>query len=48
MPIRRPMVIDKKMKRHNARDSEVVIKVGLHISTIICADPTSTPAVPKL
>ena len=47
MPIRRPMIIDKKIKRHNARYSEILIKVGLHISTIIYADHTSTPAVPK-
>ena len=47
MPIRIPMIIDKNIKRHNARDSEILIKVGLHISTIICADHTSTPAVPK-
>ena len=47
MPIRRPMMIDKKIVRHNARDSEILIKVGLYISTIICADHTSTPAVPR-
>ena len=47
MPIRRPMIIDKKIKGSNSRDSEILIKVGLHISTIICADHTSTPTVPK-
>ena len=47
IPIRRPMIIDKKIVRHSARDSEVLIKVGLHISTIICADHTSTPAIPR-
>ena len=47
MPIRRLMIIDKKVVRHNARDSEILIKVGLYISTIICADHTSTPAVPR-
>ena len=47
MVIRRPMIIDKKVVRHNARDSEIPIKVGLNISTIISADHTSTPAVPK-
>ena len=35
MPIKRPMIIDKKVIRHNTRDSEIIIKVGLHISTII-------------
>ena len=47
MPIRRPMIIDKKVVRHSARHSEILIKVGLHISTIICVDDTSTLAVPK-
>ena len=47
MPIRIPMIIDKKIIRQNARDSEILIKVGLHISTIISADHTSTPAVPR-
>ena len=41
------MIINKKIERHNARYLEILIKVGLHISTIICADHTSTPAVPK-
>ena len=35
------------MERHSPRDAEVLIKVGLHIGTIICADHTTTPAVPK-
>ena len=47
IPIRRLMIMDKKIVRHSARDSEVLIKVGLHISTIICADHTSTPPVPR-
>ena len=46
-PIRRPMKIDNKIERHSARDTETLIKVGLHISTIICADHTSNPAVPR-
>ena len=45
MPIRRPMIIDNKIIRHDARDPEILIKVGLYISTINCADHTSTPAV---
>ena len=47
MPIGRPMKIDKKIVRHNARDSEILIKVGLYISTIMCADHNSTPAIPR-
>ena len=47
MPIGRPMKIDKKIVRHNARDSEILIKVGLYISTIMCADHNSTPAKPR-
>ena len=46
-PIRRPMKIDNKIERHSVRDTETLIKVGLHISTVICSDHTSTPAVPK-
>ena len=38
-------MIDKKIVRHDARDSEILIKVGLYISTIMCADHTSTPPV---
>ena len=47
-PIRRPMIIDNKVEIHSARDAETLIKVGLHIGTIICADHTTTPAVPKI
>ena len=46
-PIRRPMKIDNKVERHSARDTETLIKVGLHMSTIICADHTTNPAIPK-
>ena len=46
-PIRRPMIIDNKVERHSARDSETLIKVGLHMGTIICVDHTTNPAVPK-
>ena len=45
-PIRRPMIIDNKIEKHSARDTETLIKVGLHVSTIICADHASNPAVP--
>ena len=45
--IRKPMIIDNKIVRHDARDTETLIKVGLHMSTIICADHTNNPAVPK-
>ena len=41
------MIIDNKVERYSARDAETLTKVGLHISTIICADHTTTPAVPK-
>ena len=41
------MKIDNKVVRHSARDTETLIKVGLHMSTIICADHTTNPAVPK-
>ena len=41
------MKIDNKIEKHSARDTEALIKVGLYISTIIFADHTSTPAVPK-
>ena len=41
------MIIDNKVERHSARDAERLIKVGLHIGTIICVDHTTTPAVPK-
>ena len=41
------MKIDNKVVRHSARDTETLIKVGLHMSTIICADHTTNPAIPK-
>ena len=41
------MIINNKVERHSARDAEILIKVGLHIGTIICADHTTNPAVPK-
>ena len=41
------MIIDKEIEKHSARDTETLVKFGLHISTIICADHNSTPAVPK-
>ena len=41
------MKIDNKIERHSARDTKTLIKIGLHISTIICADHTSTPAVAR-
>ena len=41
------MIIDNMVEIHSTRDAETLIKVGLHISTIICADHTTTPAVPK-
>ena len=46
-PIRRPMKIDGKFDEYSARDRETLIKVGLHMSTILCADHNSTPAVPR-
>ena len=45
--IRRPMKIDNKIVQHNAQDTETLIKVGLHISTIMCADHLNNPVVPK-
>ena len=41
-PIRIPTIIDNKVERHSARDAEVLVKVGLHIGTIICADHTTS------
>ena len=41
------MIIDNKVERQSARDAETLLMVGLHIGTIICADHTNTPAVPK-
>ena len=45
--IRRPMKINNEFKNHSERDTEILIKVGLHISTILCANHNSTPAVPR-
>ena len=39
------MVIDNKIEEHSARDTETLIKVGLHVSTIICANHASNQAV---
>ena len=39
--------MDKKIVRHSTRDTEILIEVTLHIGTIICADHTTTPAVPR-
>ena len=47
MPIKRPMIIDKKIIRHDTRYSEILIKVGLYTSTMMCADHYSTPAIPR-
>ncbi len=41
------MKIDYKIVKHDARDTETLIKVGLHISTIMCADHSNNPEVPK-
>ena len=41
------MKIDNKVVRHDARYTETLIKVGLHMSTIKCADHSNNPAVPK-
>ena len=41
------MKIDNKVIRYSARDTETLIKVGLHMSTIICADHTTNPAIQK-
>ena len=46
-PIRRPMKIDGKFDEYSARDIETLIKVGLHMSTILCADHNSTPSVSR-
>ena len=40
-------MIDNKIDKHSARDTETLINIGLHISTIICADHTSNPALPR-
>ena len=41
------MKIDGKFDEYNAKDRETLVKVGLHISFILCADHNSTPAVPR-
>ena len=41
------MKIDKKIVGQDVRDSEILIKVGLYISTIMCADHNSTPAIAR-
>ena len=46
-PIRRPIKIDGKFNEYSVKDRETLVKVGLHISTILCADQNSTPAVPR-
>ena len=46
-PIRRPIKIDNKIEEQSARDTETLIKVGLHVCTIICADHVSNPTVPR-
>ena len=46
-PIGRPMKIDGKFDEYSARDIETLIKVGLHMRTILYADHNSMPAVPR-
>ena len=41
------MKIDGKFDEYSARDIETLIKVGLHMSTILCVDHNSMPAVPR-
>ena len=41
------MIIENKFELYSARDAKILIKVGLYISTIVCADHNSTPAVPR-
>ena len=41
------MKIDGKFDKYSVMDREILIKIGLHISTILCADYNSTPAVPR-
>ena len=36
-PIRKPMKIDGRFNEYSARDREPLVKVGLHIGTILCA-----------
>ena len=44
-PIRRLMKMDRKFD--STKDRETLIKVGVHISTILSANHNSTPAVPR-
>ena len=37
-PVRRPMKIDDKFVEYSTRDTKTLVKVGLHTSTILCAD----------
>ena len=46
-PIRNPMKIDGRFNEYSARDRETLVKVGLYISTILCADHGSTPSAPR-
>ena len=46
-PIRRPMKIDGKFDKYSTKDRDTLVKVRLHISTILCANHNSTPAVPR-
>ena len=46
-PIRRLMKMDGKFDEYSTKDRETLIKVGVHISTILCANHNSTPAVPR-
>ena len=41
------MKIDGKFVEYSARDTETLVNVGLHMSTILCADHNSTPAIPR-
>ena len=41
------MKIDGKFDKYSTKDRETLIKVSLQISTILCADHNSTPAVPS-
>lgn len=45
--VRRPMKIDENFVEYSARDTETLVKVGLHTSTILCADHNSIPAIPQ-
>ena len=41
------MKINDKFVEYSARDAETLVKVGLHMSTILCADHNSTPVIPR-